>query len=146
MSSPEANRSFAPDACAVLVTKAEIEQAVNAKVGPIQVNGKSDAPIGIPPYGGSLCYYPIEAGGFVQITVGSGPDAASVESAYASYKTHYPGSEVAGLGAAAHSSDSSLAVVDGPRLVTVTVFSTTLDTPTTDAAQVALAEKVLGRW
>jgi hypothetical protein len=128
------------------VTEAEIEKAVGAAVGPVELNGKSDAPIGIPPYGGSLCYYPITAGGFVQVVVGSGPDAASVASAYETLKTRYPGKDLTGLGGAAHTSDSALVVTDGSRLISVTVFSTSMDTPATDAAQVALAKTILDRW
>lgn len=138
--------SFAPDACATLVTKDEIETSIGGTVGRLELNGKSDAVVGIPPYGGSLCWYPITDGVFVQLTVGHAPDAASLAGALATYKTRNPGTEVSGLGDTAYSSDNGLMVVDGARFVCVTIFSSTLESAASDAAQVDLAKKVLARW
>ena len=145
-SAAEVVASFAPDACATLLTKDEIEAAVDDTVGKVEVNGKSDAPVGIPPYGGSLCWYPLTNGLFVQVTVGQAPDAASLAGALATYKTKNPGTEVSGLGDAAYSSDNGLMVVDGARLLCVTIYSTKMDHAASEVVQIALAKKVLARW
>ena len=148
-SSPSAagvTASLAPDACATLVTKDEIEAAIGGTVGTLELNGKSDVNVGIPPYGGSLCWYPITKGVFVQLTVGQAPDATSLATALATYKAKNPGTEVSGLGDAAYSSDNGLVVIEGARLIAVTIFSTEMDSAASDAAQVALAKKVLERW
>jgi hypothetical protein len=145
-SAAEVVASFAPDACATLLPKDEIEAAVGDTVGKVEVNGKSDAPVGIPPYGGSLCWYPLTNGLFVQVTVGRAPDAASLASALATYKTKNPGTEVSGLGDAAYSSDNGLMVIEGARLLCVTIYSTKMDHAASEGVQVALAKKVLARW
>ena len=93
-----------------------------------------------------MCWYPITNGVFVQLTVGQAPDAGSLATALANYKAKNPGKDVSGLGEAAYSSDNGLMVIDGPRLIVVTIFSTEMDTAASDAAQVTLAKKVLERW
>jgi len=147
-SAAEAAASFAPDACATLIPKSEIEAAIGGTVGKLEVNGKSDAVVGIPPYrGDSLCWYPITNGIFVQVAIGHAPDAASLASALATFKAKNPGEDVSGLGDAAYStSDNGLMVIEGSRLVVVTIFSSDLDTAAAEAAQVSLVKKVLERW